>query len=35
MLWENVSDEQKKSILEALKKTIRMFKIKSIFNVNR
>jgi hypothetical protein len=35
MLWDNVSDEQKKSIIIALKKHIRMIKIKNIFNVNR
>jgi hypothetical protein len=35
MNWDNINEKQKKSIIEALRKTIRMSKIKSIFNVNR
>lgn len=35
MLWENYTDEKKKDILISMKRTIRISKIKSIFNVNR
>lgn len=35
MLWKDYTDEKKKDILIAMKRTIRISKIKSIFNVNR
>jgi hypothetical protein len=33
MNWDNISDDKKKLIVIALKKAIRISKIKSIFNV--
>lgn len=32
MLWENYTEEKKKDILVSMKRTIRISKIKSIFN---
>jgi hypothetical protein len=33
MLWKNISDDKKKSIIQSLRKSIRMSKIKKVFNV--
>lgn len=35
MVWENICEDKKKLIIIALKKHIRMTKIKRIFNVIR
>lgn len=33
MIWENISEDKKKLIIVAVKKHIRIIKIKKVFNV--